>query len=53
MVNIGQTGTGKTWTMEGNCTESANFGIIPRATKHLFKRLHEVYSRPGTEYDGF
>lgn len=28
----GQTGTGKTWTMEGSLTEEKQYGIIPRYT---------------------
>ena len=32
----GQTGTGKTHTMEGNVTDPEQMGIIPRSFKHIF-----------------
>lgn len=35
----GQTGTGKTYTMEGDITDEEKMGVIPRASKELFDRL--------------
>ena len=35
----GQTGTGKTFTMEGDLSSSVNCGVIPRMCKSIFKTL--------------
>ena len=35
----GQTGTGKTHTMEGDILDSENMGIIPRAAEAIFAKL--------------
>ena len=35
----GQTGTGKTHTMEGDLTDPVKFGIIPRSTDAVFRAL--------------
>ena len=35
----GQTGTGKTHTMEGDVTNDELKGIIPRAVEDIFRRL--------------
>jgi hypothetical protein len=43
----GQTGTGKTFTMEGQFGDSSfsnmysNAGVVPRAVEHVFKYLEE------------
>jgi len=43
----GQTGTGKTFTMEGQFGDSSfsnmysNAGVVPRAVEHVFKHLEE------------
>lgn len=39
MIAYGQTGTGKTYTMEG-FTEEGQRGIIPRATEDIFNHIH-------------
>jgi len=39
----GQTGAGKTYTMEGDL-ESDNEGIIPRAVRYIFKILDKYKS---------
>ena len=52
----GQTGTGKTYTMEGEKSEGSNFswendpksGIIPRTMNHLFDELNSS----GNEFSG-
>lgn len=38
----GQTGTGKTHTMEGNINCSEQAGIIPRAVRAIFEKLDEI-----------
>jgi len=38
----GQTGTGKTHTMEGNMDDEEGAGIIPRAVKAVFKHLEDT-----------
>eukprot|EP01029_Cantina_marsupialis_P022524 TRINITY_DN549_c2_g1_i5.p1 TRINITY_DN549_c2_g1~~TRINITY_DN549_c2_g1_i5.p1 ORF type:complete len:917 (-),score=156.06 TRINITY_DN549_c2_g1_i5:1936-4686(-) len=43
----GQTGTGKTYTMEGDIKESAHSGIIPRSIYRIFKELQK---NPDGEY---
>ena len=43
----GQTGTGKTHTMEGEIDHAELKGIIPRAVEHIFETLK---SREETEY---
>ena len=35
----GQTGAGKTWTMEGDIQSSVGKGIIPRAFQHIFDHV--------------
>ncbi len=35
----GQTGTGKTYTMEGELTNEEKRGLVPRAAQELFQRL--------------
>lgn len=40
----GQTGTGKTHTMEGNMADPDGAGIIPRSVKAVFKHLEETRS---------
>ena len=35
----GQTGTGKTWSMEGNITDPVNRGVIPNAFHHIFSSI--------------
>ena len=35
----GQTGTGKTHTMEGDITSEEQWGVIPRAAATIFERL--------------
>jgi hypothetical protein len=42
----GQTGTGKTFTMEGDSNDSKQAGMIPRAIRELFSILDDS----GTEY---
>eukprot|EP00756_Hemistasia_phaeocysticola_P034055 Hpha_TRINITY_DN16502_c0_g3::TRINITY_DN16502_c0_g3_i1::g.135847::m.135847 len=41
MIAYGQTGTGKTYTMEG-FTEEGQRGIIPRATEDIFSHIHNA-----------
>ncbi len=47
MFAYGQTGTGKTFTMEGQFGDSSfsnmysNAGVVPRAVEHVFKYLEE------------
>jgi kinesin family protein 3/17 len=36
----GQTGTGKTWTMEGDRKSNTNKGIICRSFEHVFKTIN-------------
>lgn len=38
----GQTGTGKTHTMEGNVGSADDEGIVPRATKAMFSKLDKL-----------
>lgn len=35
----GQTGTGKTFTMEGNSDKPENLGIVPRIIDRIFKEI--------------
>jgi hypothetical protein len=35
----GQTGTGKTHTMEGDLTDPVKYGVIPRSTDAIFRAL--------------
>ncbi|KAK8800778.1 hypothetical protein WA158_000103 [Blastocystis sp. Blastoise] len=35
----GQTGTGKTYTMEGNFDDPSQYGIIPRSVNYIFQQL--------------
>jgi hypothetical protein len=37
----GQTGTGKTYTMEGDISSEQHMGVIPRSVRHIFKTLSE------------
>lgn len=38
----GQTGTGKTYTMEGNLDNKEENGVIPRSIQYIFERLYEM-----------
>ena len=38
----GQTGTGKTHTMEGNVTDPEQMGIIPRSVHYIFEKLESA-----------
>lgn len=38
----GQTGTGKTYTMEGNLDNKDEYGVIPRSIQYIFERLYEM-----------
>ena len=40
----GQTGTGKTFTMEGNINDIDRKGIIPRSFESLYQSLNELHS---------
>jgi kinesin family protein 11 len=40
----GQTGTGKTHTMEGSLTDNEAWGMIPRATQTIFDMLSSISS---------
>jgi hypothetical protein len=42
MFAYGQTGTGKTHTMEGSLDDEDNRGIIPRSAQAIFERLKDV-----------
>ena len=42
MFAYGQTGTGKTHTMEGSLDDDENRGIIPRSAQAIFERLKDV-----------
>ena len=42
MFAYGQTGTGKTHTMEGSLDDEENRGIIPRSAQAIFERLKDV-----------
>ena len=39
----GQTGTGKTHTMEGDLSSSEHMGMIPRAVAKVFEMLDEYF----------
>ena len=41
MYSYGQTGTGKTFTMEGDIDVEDNQGIIPRTCNAIFERLSQ------------
>ena len=41
IMAYGQTGTGKTFTMIGDLSNELDFGIIPRALRHIFHRVRE------------
>jgi Kinesin motor domain len=45
----GQTGTGKTHTMEGSLDHPDNYGVIPRAAESIF----EVLNNPDRNYESF
>ena len=50
LMACAQTGSGKTYTMQGECMEdSANRGIMPRAIQHVFSQFQELSSH-GWEY---
>lgn len=38
----GQTGTGKTWTMEGDSSKDSRKGIIPRSFEQIFKTINQT-----------
>lgn len=44
LIAYGQTGTGKTFTMEG-FTNNENRGIIPRATEEIFSYIHSCRNK--------
>ncbi len=44
--NLGQTGTGKTHTMEGNIAIEEEAGIVPRSAKAIIEQLENS----GAEY---
>ncbi len=39
ILAYGQTGTGKTWTMEGQVDSDENQGVIPRSVRAIFEEL--------------
>lgn len=41
VLAYGQTGTGKTYTMEGNLESDKEWGVIPRSANDIFKRLSD------------
>lgn len=41
----GQTGTGKTFTMEGDCSEPELKGIIPNSFAHIFGYIAKAAER--------
>jgi len=41
-MRAGQTGTGKTFTMEGVDTDPRERGIIPRAFDHIFSKISQT-----------
>ncbi|XP_065192323.1 kinesin-like protein KIF3B isoform X1 [Sycon ciliatum] len=40
ILAYGQTGTGKTWTMEGDRTDPTLCGVIPNSFKHIFDHIN-------------
>lgn len=50
LFSYGQTGTGKTYTMEGGSSDRSSYkhdpstGIIPRAVEHIFEELEKTVS---------
>jgi len=42
IIAYGMTGTGKTYTMEGDLASYEHFGIIPRASQAIFQKLKET-----------
>eukprot|EP00040_Diaphanoeca_grandis_P024204 m.132813 g.132813 ORF g.132813 m.132813 type:complete len:788 (-) comp29632_c0_seq3:90-2453(-) len=44
----GQTGTGKTWTMEGDRKNPEQRGVIPRAFQHIFDQIGKA--KEGQQY---
>ena len=42
IIAYGQTGTGKTYTTEGDISEPAAYGIIPRSITKIFETLEGV-----------
>ena len=51
VLAYGQTGTGKTTTMEGNILDPVAYGIIPRSINRIFETLHEPkFSRVTCSY---
>ena len=41
----GQTGTGKTYTMEGVAKDPDKPGVIPRSFEHIFKHIAQSHDR--------
>ncbi|KAL1527678.1 hypothetical protein AB1Y20_009064 [Prymnesium parvum] len=41
IIAYGQTGAGKTFTMEGSSTEGHGAGIIPRSVRHIFDHIEQ------------
>ena len=41
ILAYGQTGTGKTHTMEGDISDPSLYGVIPRSIGHIFKALEQ------------
>ena len=41
VLAYGQTGTGKTHTMEGDISDPFTYGIIPRSMNHIFETLQD------------
>ena len=41
----GQTGTGKTYTMEGVAKDPDKQGVIPRSFEHIFKHIAQSHDR--------
>ncbi len=39
ILAYGQTGTGKTWTMEGQVDSDEKQGVIPRSVRAIFEEL--------------
>lgn len=49
LIAYGQTGTGKTYTMEG-FTNNENRGIIPRATEEIFSYIHSLRNNRNVKF---
>ena len=48
ILAYGQTGTGKTHTMEGDISDPSLYGIIPRSVSHIFEGLKDANVTLGT-----